>query len=40
MGRIEDCHLMICHMIAYAFVDAGADAQQQSGADAVARASR
>jgi D-sedoheptulose 7-phosphate isomerase len=24
MGRIEDCHLMICHMIAYAFVDAAA----------------
>jgi D-sedoheptulose 7-phosphate isomerase len=21
MGRIEDCHMMICHMIAYAFVD-------------------
>jgi D-sedoheptulose 7-phosphate isomerase len=38
MGRIEDCHMMICHMIAYAFVDAvAADAPDAS---AVARASR
>jgi len=40
MGRIEDCHLMICHMIAYAFVDAGVAAQQHDEADKAARASR
>ena len=36
MGRIEDCHMMICHMIAYAFVDsASGDAQQLAGNRAV-----
>lgn len=39
MGRIEDCHMMICHMIAYAFVDVGAGAQPTE-ADKTARASR
>jgi hypothetical protein len=23
MGRIEDAHMMICHMIAYALMDSG-----------------
>lgn len=40
MGRIEDCHMMICHMIAYAFVDTGVAAQQQGEADKGARAGR
>jgi D-sedoheptulose 7-phosphate isomerase len=34
MGRIEDCHLMICHMIAYAFVDVGAAAPPSAEAEA------
>ena len=38
MGRIEDCHLMICHMIAYAFVDVVPAAADD--ATAMARASR
>ena len=40
MGRIEDCHMMICHMIAYAFVDAEEAAPQNGVAGATARASR
>jgi D-sedoheptulose 7-phosphate isomerase len=34
MGRIEDCHMMICHMIAYAFVDVGAAAPRSAEAKA------
>jgi len=33
MGRIEDCHMMICHMIAYAFVDVGAAAPRSAEAE-------
>jgi D-sedoheptulose 7-phosphate isomerase len=40
MGRIEDCHMMICHMIAYAFVDAAPTGAEHGGADATARVSR
>ena len=40
MGRIEDCHMMICHMIAYAFVDAVPTDAEQAGADATARVPR
>ena len=40
MGRIEDCHMMICHMIAYAFVDVEEAAPQNGVAGATARASR
>jgi len=40
MGRIEDCHMMICHMIAYAFVDvvpATADGQHASAQTGASR---
>jgi len=40
MGRIEDCHMMICHMIAYAFVDvvpAAADGQRASAMTGTSR---
>lgn len=40
MGRIEDCHMMICHMIAYAFVDAIPTDAEHAGADATARVPR
>lgn len=40
MGRIEDCHMIICHMIAYAFVDIAPAATDAVHTSAKARAAR
>jgi len=40
MGRIEDCHMMICHMMAYAFVDVAPSADNAAQASAKVGAAR
>jgi len=40
MGRIEDCHMIICHMMAYAFVDVAPSADNAAQASAKVGAAR